>query len=282
VTASALALCVTFSSALLPPFVVAVIVTGRLDAAALESWGKYPALRVVATTHEDERGKTALASAFTAAGFGRVACELPPDFETRTVPSRVVLQMAQVHAGLAWAEAAGATHALRIRSDVLVRDAARLVDAVFSVEGGGRRRLSLLAMFDPATIGIPPSEAPLHPTDPIVGGPLQAVRDFFDASVSAQDHRNAEVVLMEGFARRHALASHEAFCRSVHWLLDELPLGLVEWRGGDYVAWLRDLAKISQRRTAAEMCRPRANATTAGSAERCNDGWCTLPEAEAS
>ena len=151
-----------------------------------------------------------LASAFAAAGFGHVTCELPHDFETREVPSRVVLQMAQVRLGLSWAEKAGATHVLRVRSDVLVRDADKLVDAVFPMSGGGgRRRLALLAMFDPTTIGIPESEAPLHPTDAVVGGPLSAVRDFFDAPTSAEDTRNAEVVLMEGYARRHALTTAE-------------------------------------------------------------------------
>jgi hypothetical protein len=207
--------------------------------------------------------------------------ELPHDFETREVPSRVVLQMAQVSMGLAWAEKAGATHVLRVRSDVLVRDADKLVDAVFPMSGGGgSRRLALLAMFDPTTIGIPESEAPLHPTDAVVGGPLSAVRDFFDAPTSAEDTRNAEVVLMEGYARRHALTSHEAFCHRVHWLLNDLPLGLIEWKGGDYVARLRECGKTASRLTAAEMCTPRINATTVGRPERCCRGWCTLPEAE--
>ena len=163
---------------------------------------------------------SAVLSAYAAAGFAPILSTPPPH------PGRhnVNLQAASTAAGLRAAQAAGATHALKIRGDVRVTDAARLLRAVVGVPS----RLTVLAWVGGG-----------YPTDQVVAGPLEELLRYFSPPLQppASD-QFAEQYLLERYCARTGLSPAAACASMARWLDAEgapsggaahFPPGLAFW-----------------------------------------------------
>ena len=191
-----------------------------------ESWEKFPSpddkgcyFKIFSTWAEtvDETEVAAL----TAAGF-TIARSWRAQFDADTPRhDGINIQMHTALAGLRVAEGLGATHAVRLRSDLVISDPRTFFSSVFVASD----RLCLFGLWCGRNGG---------PLDYLTGGPIAHMFAMYSPPYQKPgDGTLPEQFLMESYMRARpggALRTHADFCHAVDFFAERTPLGLLIWR----------------------------------------------------
>ena len=202
-------------------------------------------IRVFSTWHTAKPEELELIEAYRAAGFHIVLSNLTellatkgPDGSlltagglmptTDTGRSTINLQMQTAHAGVLRAQELGATHAVKMRTDILIRDFSAFLG---TLEGGGTGcapRLTFVHWLDYAQVWAGQHFAP-SPHDSLYAGPLGLVLSYTGAAFQPAKHLvSGELYQMDEYCYSQGITRLD-FCRSADFLAPRLAKNVILW-----------------------------------------------------
>jgi len=226
-------------------------------------------IRVFSTWDTDAPEGLALIDAYRAAGFHVVLSNLSAFLEAHAAGglwgtdgvtrSTLNLQMHTAAAGVRLAKSLGATHAMKARSDIFIKDFPGFLATVGS--GGRPPTFTMVQWFDYAQGLWGGQHFVPSPHDVMYLGPVEDVLLYVDpAPQPAASLVFGELYEMDEYARARGL-TRLAFCQTSDFLHPRLPLGQIIWIHNE--AGTRDLKNMPH-----WACRTAACPTCAGCADR--------------
>lgn len=215
---------------------LAVVLQGPVyRQAASVAWDQVDAIKVLSVWTEPTL--TEIATPYIRAGFQLVASNLTAYMERRhTGQNSVNLQIATTLAGCLAAKQRGATHVVKLRSDLAIHDAEFFFGHVLRWH---QPRLSFLGWW---------TGTPRYPCDYMFAGPVDELIGWLSSAYQQPgDPRFPELFLMDSYCAYKGWTAddcHLRFCRSVDWLIYRLPAHLLVFCRRDTFA-CEDVAKVA-------------------------------------